>query len=244
MPTPSAYLSYLVIGCCLGAQAAIFFGLRFAAARQASSHPALGRLSWAVPIALVLWFALAVGLSWSGVFFGVANRFPTIQFGLLTPIVLAWWLLATKRGRSLTSAIPPAWVIGVQLYRVLGAVFLVLYSVHQLPGAFAWPAGVGDVITGVLAPIVALRYARRPEENQALAVRWNVFGLADLVVAVGTAFLTSPSPLQLLALDAPNRLISAFPLALVPLYLVPIAIVLHFVSLRQVKAAQLIRIHQ
>lgn len=234
----AGYLSCLVVGCCIAAQAAIFLGLRFAAVRNASVSPTLSRLSWLVPIALLAWFAVATLLSWSGVFQRAADRPPTIQFGLLTPIFLAWWLLATDRGRNLTKSIPAAWVIGVQLYRVIGAVFLLLYSVHQLPGSFALPAGIGDIITGVLAPIVAYRYGRRPSQNHALAIGWNVFGLADLGVAIGTAFLTSPSPLQLLSFDAPNRLIGAFPLALLPLYLVPIAIVLHFVSLRQISAAE------
>jgi hypothetical protein len=40
-------------------------------------------------------------------------------------------------------------------------------------------------------------------------------------VAVATGFLTSPSRLQIFALGAPNELISAFPLAMIPAFLVP-----------------------
>ena len=41
------------------------------------------------------------------------------------------------------------------------------------------------------------------------------------------ASLTSPGAAQMFALDAPNQLITAYPLALVPLYAVPVSLILH-----------------
>jgi hypothetical protein len=57
--------------------------------------------------------------------------------------------------------------------------------------------------------------------------------MADLAVAVTTGFLTSPSPVQLLALDRPNTLVTAFPLVLIPVFLVPLSVLLHLASLRK-----------
>jgi hypothetical protein len=54
----------------------------------------------------------------------------------------------------------------------------------QLPGLFAWPAGLGDVLVGVLAPVVAIAYARGPGENEDLVSAWNFFCIVDLIVAV------------------------------------------------------------
>jgi hypothetical protein len=62
---------------------------------------------------------------------------------------------------------------------------------------------------------------------------WNLLGIADLVVAMATGFLTSPSPVQLLALDRPNELISAFPLVMIPVFLVPLSLLLHLASLEK-----------
>jgi hypothetical protein len=72
---------------------------------------------------------------------------------------------------------------------------------------------------------------RLPRENADLVSIWNIFGLVDLVVAVTTGFLTSPSPLQLFAFDQPNELVSAFPLVLIPVFLVPVSVLLHLTSL-------------
>jgi hypothetical protein len=57
---------------------------------------------------------------------------------------------ASSRGNR---ADPPPWLIGIQLYRVLGLNFLVLYALGRLPAEFALPAGVGDVIVGLAAPL-------------------------------------------------------------------------------------------
>jgi hypothetical protein len=130
--------------------------------------------------------------------------------------------------------------VGIQLYRALGVIFLMLYANDKLPGLFAWPAGVGDILVGVLAPVVAIAYARAPRENADLVTAWNVFGILDLVLAVGTGFATSPSQFQLLDLDRPNELVSLFPLVLVPAYLVPLSILLHLASLAKLRMRSVI----
>jgi len=48
-------------------------------------------------------------------------------------------------------------------------------------------------------------------------------------------FMTSPSPLQLLSFEAPNELISAFPLVMVPVFAVPLSILLHLMSLMKLR---------
>jgi len=114
----------------------------------------------------------------------------------------------------------------------------VLYAEGRLPGAFARPAGVGDVIVGLLAPVVGVAYAHRSRHATGLVRAWNLFGIGDLIVAVTTGFLTSPSRLQMLAFDTPNELISAFPLALIPVFLVPLSILLHLASLQKLRQSE------
>ena len=106
------------------------------------------------------------------------------------------------------------------------------------PREFAWPAGAGDIMVGLMAPLVAIADARRWHGSAGLVRAWNWLGIADLVVAVTTGFLTSPSPLQTLAFDLPNRLISAFPLVTIPVFLVPMSILLHLASLKKLRQPQ------
>jgi hypothetical protein len=73
--------------------------------------------------------------------------------------------------------------------------------------------------------------ARGVAGREALVRGWNVLGLLDLAVAITTGFLTSPSPFQAFSFDAPNELISAFPLVMVPVFAVPLTVILHVASL-------------
>jgi hypothetical protein len=186
-------------------------------------------VAWLVAMAvLVSWQWLGETLARAGVFINAPDSFgPWLGIAIVLPVIIGLaGIAASPTARRIVEATPLWALVAIQVYRVLGAVFLVLWGAGHLPGAFALPAGIGDVATGLAAPIVGYTIARWPDKLRDV-VWWNAFGIADLVVAVTTGFLTSPGVTQLLALDAPNRLITAYPLALVPLYAVPVSLILH-----------------
>ena len=185
--------------------------------------------AWLVAMAvLVAWQLLGETLARAGVFINEPDRLgPWMGVAVVLPVILGLAGIAVSpTARRIVEATPLWALVAIQIYRVLGGVFLVLWAGRHLPGAFALPAGLGDVATGLAAPIVGYTIARWPDKQRTVAW-WNTFGIADLVVAVTTGFLTSPGATQLLALDTPNRLITAYPLALVPLYAVPVSLILH-----------------
>ena len=178
-------------------------------------------------IILTAWLAVAAWLGRLGFYNGAAHKYPTIEIGLGVPILASLALFMTRTGRRLVHDISQRELVSLQFYRVLGGIFLFLWSQGQIPALFAWPAGIGDIIIGLSAPFVA-----RGGNKDAIRL-WNILGLVDLVIAVGTGFMTSPSQFQLFAFDHPNLMITAFPLVVVPTFLVPASIVLHILSLRK-----------
>lgn len=230
--TAPNYVTYFTLLSSIGIIAAALAGLRVAVGRpdwkQSERIATLRTASLLLP----LWFAAAVAVSYAGVFRGTPSSPPTIEFGIFTPIILGLvWLWRSATAKRLLDAVPQSWLVGLQFYRVLGAIFLVMYAQDRMPAAFAVPAGAGDVAIGLLAPIIAIAYARGVAGRELLVVGWNLLGLLDLANAIATGFLTSPSPLQALSLDAPNQLITEYPLVLVPLFGVPLAVILHVASL-------------
>lgn len=133
--------------------------------------------------------------------------------------------------RTLAAASLPA-IIGVQVYRVIGAVFVILLSLGQLPAHFARPAGWGDIAVGFAAPVVAFALLRGVSGSRTLAVAWNLFGLLDLVVAVGMGSgLLVPLLLPGHGPVAPAVALQQFPLVVVPAFAVPVSVLLHFLAL-------------
>jgi hypothetical protein len=234
------YLPYYVITGAIGAIAAILFGMRSALRNAHWTTEDRTSTVRAAAIIVIGWFLLAIALALVDAYRGTADRIPTIQYGILVPILIGGLLIwRSPRVARIIDAVPQHWLVGVQLYRTLGVIFLILYAAGKLPGLFALPAGLGDVLVGVLAPVVAIAYRRGPRENADLVSAWNLFGLADFVVAVTAGFLTGPSPLQLFAFDLPNELISRFPLVLVPVFLVPVSALLHLASLTKLRRGAL-----
>jgi hypothetical protein len=151
---------------------------------------------------------------------------------LLIPLVVAAiGLWQSESVARLVSAIPLHWLVAAQVYRVLGGIFLVLWLDGRLPWQFALPAGIGDVVTGGAAVAVAALLAQNAIGAHRATYAWSLFGIADLVVAVAMGAMTSPGRAHLLALDAPNLLISSYPLVMVPTFAVPLALMLHGVVL-------------
>ena len=89
------------------------------------------------------------------------------------------------------------------------------------------PAGIVDVATGMLAVVVAAMLASKASEAHSAAYGWYLFGIADLVVAVSMGTLTSAGRTHLIALDVPNMLISAYPLAMIPTFAAAQSFILH-----------------
>jgi hypothetical protein len=113
----------------------------------------------------------------------------------------------------------------------VGIVFLLLMAYGQMPGLWALPAGIGDILVGAMAFWVAS--GLRTSHGIQRAIIFNLFGLVDLIMAVGLGIMTSPGPLQVFQTTPTSELATRFPLVLVPTFLVPLAFMLHIVSLWQ-----------
>ena len=130
---------------------------------------------------------------------------------------------------------PTSWLVGLQVYRVLGGILLVGWARGVIPSLFALPAGIGDVTTGLLALPVAYSLAARNRGAVRAAIAWNIFGLLDFTIAVGIGLVTTPGPFQLIVPSIPNTGLGLYPNVLIPAFAVPSSILLHALSLRQLR---------
>ncbi len=134
-----------------------------------------------------------------------------------------YWIL----GRGVSQHL----LIGLQLIRPIGMVFVLEHTQGNLPGIFAYPAGLGDLLTGLLAAFVLYRFW-----DTEIPPFWILLvagvGLLDFVSAFFFGFTSSETPVQLFSFDNPNE-VTEYPLGLIPLFLVPYAVIAHILSLTQ-----------
>jgi hypothetical protein len=199
------------------------------AARMPASAKSRYATAGVLSAAFIGWLAVAQYLGAANTYFASTDTaVPTVLFGLLIPLaVAAISLWQSESVARLVSAIPLHWLVAAQVYRVAGGIFLVLWAAGHMPWQFALPAGTGDIATGIVAVVVAAQLARNAVGAHRVTYAWCLFGIADLVVAVTMGAMTSPGRPHLLAFDAPNLLISSYPLVMVPTFAVPLALMLH-----------------
>ena len=217
---------------------AILIGLWLGVARTELSSRTRVALWLAIAVPYTLWLALVWRLALSGFFRPVPGiaRVPTLPIAIFVPVAVGLVLLTRSTlVASLLDAMPVSWLIGLQLYRILGGIFLVNWAHGSLPGAFALPAGIGDTAVGLLALPAALWASSGSATGRRVAVAWNLLGLADFAVAIAMGITTSPGPLQLFALDHPNVQVGTYPTVMVPAFGVPSSIILHGLSLWQLR---------
>jgi hypothetical protein len=232
---PELQRSWLsVIAVCIAVPLLLLGGAWRALSRTSLTASQRMRTWTAIAIPLALWLGATWAIAAMGLLLPGVIRIPLLPLLIVVPTAIAIAVLGySVHIGKLLDVTPVAWLIGIQAYRVVGAMFFLGLMAGSMPGVFAWPAGVGDVITGLLALPVAAAISGGRSGSVRAAVLWNVFGLADLVLAVLLGALTSPGPLQHLTFEHPNLGIAAYPYAIIPAFIVPGSFVLHVLSLRQ-----------
>lgn len=191
---------------------------------------------WVFMVPFTLWSALAWTAAINGAFRAGASSLPLLPAAILLPVIVgAPVLLLSKRVGQLLDAMPTTWLVALQTYRIFGSQWLAYWLRGVLPGLWALPAGTGDVLTGLFAAAAAIALATGTAEGRKAAILWNVFGLADFAVAIALGMTMSPGSFQLIIPDGPSMAVDSFPNVLTPAFVVPSSILLHVLSLRQLR---------
>lgn len=179
-------------------------------------------------VVLGVWFLFALGGSLLCVF--DSGPRPPLLLGLAAVVPVAAFVacyLTSAQFREFVLSLDLRGLALAQMFRVVGIVFVILYFLGALPGAFALPAGWGDFAIGITAPVVAWSW-KRPFPKRTFIV-WNVLGSLDLVNAVTLGVLASASSVGILAGDVTTRLMGQFPLSLIPTFFVPLLLIFHLI---------------
>lgn len=174
--------------------------------------------------AVMTWFCLA-GIAGS---LGPAGNL-VVPACWITPSAL----LLLFRKHVMAHSLSQRWLVGLQLWRLIGGVFLIEFARGNLPGAFAYPAGIGDILAGLLA-LAALLSARGGRVAPGWVLAVIVFGMADFVSALFFGVTSGDGPQQLFESDAASSVLT-YPTGLIPLFLVPYAIFFHTLSWLQLR---------
>lgn len=227
-------LAVVVVVIVLTEVALVTGGIRLAARRAALSPARVRTLAVGVPLGAAAWLVSVLALSASGVLSRFDARPPPMLVMVATGLALFAFATTRPVVRDLLRASPLAWPVLVQTMRLPIELFLHgLYREGRLPVHLTFEGRNLDILVGLSAPIVAwLVHAGRIRARALVA--WNVLGLGLLANVVGMAITTLPGPLHLAWPGPSNEVLTTVPFVWLPAWLVPVALVAHVASLRQV----------
>ena len=168
-----------------------------------------------------VWFVASLTLSLAGKFRDIPPAGLLLP-GLIVTSLVYLVLFSVSRGfRQFATALSLRWVTLLEAGRIIGGTYILFDP--KLPGLFALPTGISDVIIGVSAPFAAKYLLTRDGQPKPGFFLWHAVGLFWIGVSVVTGSISG----------APA--ISAFPLSLIPTFLGPMVILCHLVALSRPK---------
>ena len=114
----------------------------------------------------------------------------TVWAGLPLAIFLFGFIGNTPLFKTLLRSIKLESLIAIHIFRVVGVFFILLYCYHLLPATFAFFAGLGDVITAVLAIPVAGMVSKKHPQWKIAVYAWNIFGIMDIIDLLTVAVMS------------------------------------------------------
>jgi len=188
--------------------------------------PRMIRLPSWLWIGLTAWFTAAATIGGSGLASDPRFGPVLLSAGVALPPLAGYLAWRTMPGvRLWVSDLSLQALIALHSVRTVGLGFIFLSLQGQLHPAFAWPAGIGDAFAAVTALVISINLAQGRSVPTARIRSWNRFGMLDFVVAVAAGLLLRSSLLG----DATSNtdLMGIVPLALFPLFAVPLMFLVH-----------------
>lgn len=153
-----------------------------------------------------------------------------VPFCWLTPSIIL--LLNAKW--FLDKTLSQHFLISLQLFRLIGGLFILEMTNNNIPGIFAYPAGIGDITVGLIAGVILLKYRRNQTIPNRAAMLVIISGVLDFAIAFFFGFTSSKGPQQIFFPEIINNTMQ-FPTGMIPLFLVPYAIFFHTLSWLQIR---------
>lgn len=197
------------------------------------------RLLWVVGI-LVGWAILTAALAHYGILADFTSGRPWLPGLLLLELAFVVWLAFFSQSSLYLAQIPQSYLIGLQCFRIPVELLMAELAARKLLAVEMTYYGRNfDILIGATAVLLAAWVANREESAwRNVIIGWNMMGLGLVSSVLVHGMLSVPYPFQILHLSVPTFIVASFPVVWLLTLLVPIAYLLHFVSLRRTMAGK------
>jgi hypothetical protein len=187
-------------------------------------------------IGLSIWLMIQSILTLNNIYNTDTHSFPPkiMLFGILPTILTVLLLFSTQKGRQFIDSLPLQNLTYLHIVRVPVEIVLFWLFLHKtIPALMTFEGRNFDILAGITAPFIAYFGLTKGKLSRQTILIWNIICLGLLMNIVVIALFSAPSPIQKFAFDQPNIAILYFPFSWLPTFIVPIVLLGHLTSIRQ-----------
>lgn len=181
---------------------------------------------------IAAWMAVQGIIAYSGFYTntgGIPPRFVLAVGPALLGIAL---LFATSKGRQFLDSLDNKLLTLLHVVRIPIEIVLFWLCTARLVAPQMTFEGLNfDIVSGITAPLAWYLLHRKANSRWVLA--WNVICLALVINIVTISVLAAPVEFQRISFDQPNIGVMYFPFIWLPCCVVPLVLLAHFASIRQ-----------
>ena len=190
--------------------------------------------STATLIILILWLIAQMVIGLSG-FYTVTNTMPP-RFLLLVlpPLLFIISLFVTTKGRKYIDSLDIKFLTILHTVRI--PVELILFGLFinkAVPKLMTFEGRNLDILSGLTAPVIFYFGFIKRQFGKKILLLWNIICLGLLINIVVIAVLSAPFTFQKFAFDQPNIAVLYFPFVWLPCCIVPLVLLSHLATIRQ-----------
>lgn len=211
----------------------LFYGVNRAAKQGSISEAEQGRLKVRAGAILGGWVISAWVVSLSGVLaYQPGDLFPRFLITLAIPVSVGLILLRSAQFREILNHVPIHLFTGIQFFRLMGVVFLLVALSGMGPADFQ-NAGYGDILTGTFAVVAAWMGYSKLKGAGFMSWTFNAMGIFDLLNVSYLLLAYYPTWSN----HTPSSAVaSQYPLVLILTITAPVALLLHAYTTRALLA--------
>ena len=185
----------------------------------------------------VIYLAYVSIFALKGVFY-IYSLPPKIMVYAAIPLTIILFVIVgnTRLFKKLLRAITLESLITLHIFRLLGVFFILIYYYHLLPADLAFSAGMGDIITAILAFPVAKMVSKGKSWSIKAVYAWNIFGILDILVLLVIVAITTKN--SMITGERGDLEMTIFPFVWFPAFAPATILFLHtavFRKLQQIK---------
>jgi hypothetical protein len=180
------------------------------------------------------WLLLQAIVGYSGFYTNYSGVPPRFVLLVLPPLLFIIILFLSKKGRVFLDGLDQSRLTLLHSVRIpVELSLLALFIYGAVPELMTFEGRNPDILSGITALFIFYFGYVKKNLSRPILIAWNLICLGLLVNIVTYAILSAPFEFQKMAFDQPNVGVLYFPFVWLPCCVVPLVLLSHLASLRQ-----------